>query len=137
MKVLHLVLCPWIYSNVSWFIVYGNMNRIYILLLCENCINLNYVKLVQNAFQVYYILLLFCISILLIFESLEHIQGHKTRCKNFMVQRYWNPTESALLSLWNPVRNQYQKIFENNPHIFKFNVTFTKRDLWLSHWKPR
>ena len=31
--------------------------------------------------------------------------------------------------------NKYQKIFENNPHIFKCNVTFTKRDLWLSHWK--
>ena len=27
--------------------------------------------------------------------------------------------ESVLLSLWNYVRNQYQKIFENNPHIFK------------------
>ena len=37
--------------------------------------------------------------------------------------------ESVLLSLWNYVRNQYQKIFENNPHIFKYNVTFTKRDL--------
>ena len=37
--------------------------------------------------------------------------------------------ESVLLSLWNYVRNQYQKIFENNPHIFKHNVTFTKRDL--------
>ena len=32
MKFLHLVLCPWIYSSVSWFIAYGNMNRIYILL---------------------------------------------------------------------------------------------------------
>ena len=70
MKVLHLVLCPRIYSNVSWFIVYGNMNRICILLLCENCINLNYVKFVQNAFQVYYILLLSCLFILLIFENL-------------------------------------------------------------------
>ena len=26
--------------------------------------------------------------------------------------------ESVLLSLWNYVRNQYQKIFDNNPHIF-------------------
>ena len=32
--------------------------------------------------------------------------------------------ESVLLSLWNYVRNQYQKIFENNAHIFKCNVTF-------------
>ena len=34
--------------------------------------------------------------------------------------------ESVLLSLWTYVRNQYQKIFENNTHIFKCNVTFTK-----------
>ena len=34
-------------------------------------------------------------------------------------KRYWNHTESVLLSLWNYVRNQYQKIFENNPHNFK------------------
>ena len=26
--------------------------------------------------------------------------------------------ESVLLSLWNYVRHQYQKIFDNNPHIF-------------------
>ena len=25
-----------------------------------------------------------------------------------------------LLFVWNYVRNQYQKIFENNPHIFKW-----------------
>ena len=37
---------------------------------------------------------------------------------------------SVLLSLWNYVENQYQKIFENKSHIFKCNVTFTKRDLW-------
>ena len=37
-----------------------NLNRICILLLCENCINLNCVELVHSAFQVYYILLLFC-----------------------------------------------------------------------------
>jgi len=46
---------PWC-SSVSWFIVYGNLNGICILLLCENCINLNYVELVHSAFQVYYIL---------------------------------------------------------------------------------
>ena len=40
--------------------VYGNLNRICILLLCENCINLNCVELVDSAFQVYCILLLFC-----------------------------------------------------------------------------
>ena len=53
-----------------WFIVYGNLNRIYILLLCENYINLNYVELVYSTFRVYYIFLLFYIFILLIFESL-------------------------------------------------------------------
>ena len=55
MKFLHLVLCPWICSTVSWFIVYGNLNRICILLLHESCINLNYVELVHSVFQVYYI----------------------------------------------------------------------------------
>ena len=70
MKFLRLVLCLWICSSVSWFIVYRRLNRICILLLCESCINLNYVELVHSAFQVYYILLLFCLFILLIFESL-------------------------------------------------------------------
>ena len=39
-------------------------------MLCENCINLNYVELVHGDFQVYYILLLilFYIFTLLIFE---------------------------------------------------------------------
>ena len=69
MKFLHLVLCPEICSNVSWFIVYENLKRICILLLCENCINLNYVELVHSAFKVNYILL-FCLFILLVFESL-------------------------------------------------------------------
>ena len=53
-----------------WAVVYGNLNKICILLLCENCISLYYVELVHGAFQVYYILLLFCIFILLIFENL-------------------------------------------------------------------
>ena len=57
MTLLHLVLCLWICSNVSWFIIYGNLNRICILLLCEKCVNLNYVELVHGTFQVYYILL--------------------------------------------------------------------------------
>ena len=56
MKFLYLVLYPWICSNVSQFIVYGNLNRICILLLLENCINLNYVELVHSIFQVYDIL---------------------------------------------------------------------------------
>ena len=49
-------------------VVHGNLNRVCILLLCENCINLSYVESVHSAFQVYYRLLLFCLSILLIFE---------------------------------------------------------------------
>ena len=53
MKFLHLVLCPWICSRVSQFRVYGNLKRICILLLCGNCINLNYVELLHSAFQVY------------------------------------------------------------------------------------
>ena len=54
------------------FLVYSlwELNKICILLLCENCISLNYVELVHGAFQVYCIFLLFCIFILLIFESL-------------------------------------------------------------------
>ena len=71
MKFLHLVLCPWICSSVSWLIVYGNLNRICILLLSENCINLKIcVELVHRAFQEYYILLLFCLLILELIESL-------------------------------------------------------------------
>ena len=35
----------------------------------------------------------------------------------------------VLLSLWNYVRNQYQEISENNPHIFKCNMTSTKSSL--------
>ena len=45
-----------------------NLNRICILLLCENWINLNYIELVHSAFKAHYILLLFCLFILLIFE---------------------------------------------------------------------
>ena len=70
MKFLHLASCPWICSSVSRFIVYGNLNRICILLLCETCINLNYIELVHSALQVYYIILLFCLFILLIFKNL-------------------------------------------------------------------
>ena len=65
-----MVLCPWICFRISYFTVYGNLNRICILLLCENCINLNYVKLVHSVFRVYYIILLLCTFILLISESL-------------------------------------------------------------------
>ena len=72
MKFPRLVLGLWICSKVSLFIVYGNLNRICIplLLLHENCINLNYVKLVHNAFQFYYILLFLFMFIILISESL-------------------------------------------------------------------
>ena len=63
------ILCPWICSNVSW-LVYGNLNGICILLLCENCVNLNYVELVPSPLQVYCILLRLCIFILLTLESL-------------------------------------------------------------------
>ena len=40
------------------------------LLLCETWINLNYIELVHSALQVYYIILLFCLFIVLIFKSL-------------------------------------------------------------------
>ena len=59
MQFWHLVLRPWVWSTVSWFIVYGNLKKICILLLCENYTNLDYAELVHCAFQVYYILLLF------------------------------------------------------------------------------
>ena len=38
--------------------------------MCENCINRNYIELIHSVFQVYYILLLLCIFVVLIFESL-------------------------------------------------------------------
>ena len=69
-RLLHLAFCPWVHSSVSRFIVYGNLNRICILPFCESCINFNYIEFVHSAFQVYYILLTFCLLILLIFESL-------------------------------------------------------------------
>ena len=49
----HLVLCARMYSSVSWFTVYGNLNRICTLLLCENYVNLNYVELVHSALRIY------------------------------------------------------------------------------------
>ena len=45
-------------------------NKICILLLCENCINLNYVELIHSDFQVCCVFLLFYIFFLLIFEHL-------------------------------------------------------------------
>ena len=60
----------WVAVAFSEFIVYGNLNRICILLLCENYINFNHVELVHSAFQVHFILIPLCIFILLIFESL-------------------------------------------------------------------
>ena len=67
----HEIFAPCFMSlDMSRFIVYGNLNRICILLLCENCINLNYIELVHSAFQIYYIVLLFCLFTVLIFKSL-------------------------------------------------------------------
>ena len=71
MNFLHLFYVPgYVPVSPSLYIVYGNLNRICILLLCENCINLNSVELVHSAFQAYCIFLLFCLFILLIFEDL-------------------------------------------------------------------
>ena len=53
--------------SVSWFIIYGNLSRICILLLCENCINLNYVEWFIVLFRS---TILFHIFILLILGSL-------------------------------------------------------------------
>ena len=61
-EILPLVLCPWMYSDVSCFIACGNLNRICALWLYENCINFNYVEFVHSAFQVYYIPLAFFYS---------------------------------------------------------------------------
>ena len=52
--------------------------------------------------------------------------------QKFHSKRYGNHTESVLLSLWNCVKDKYQKILENNPHIFKCNASFTKRDFDLT-----
>ena len=50
MKFLPWVLCPCICSSGSRFVLYGNLNRICIPLLCENCINLLYVESVRTAY---------------------------------------------------------------------------------------
>ena len=70
MKIVYFVLYTWIFSSISSFTIYGNLNRICFLLLHEDCISLHYVVLVHSAFQVYYTLLLLCIFTVLIFESL-------------------------------------------------------------------
>ena len=70
MEFPHLVLRPWICPSVCCFTVYGNLSRICGLLLCDICIELNYVELVHGAFQIYHILLLLCIFILVILGSL-------------------------------------------------------------------
>ena len=54
---------------------YGNSNRICILLLCENCIHLNYVELVHSTFQVYYILLSYADDTALMAESKEELKS--------------------------------------------------------------
>ena len=50
------------------FLVYSlweHEQNLYPSVLCENCVNLNYVELVHSAFQVHYIFLLFPLFILL------------------------------------------------------------------------
>ena len=65
-----------IISRISPFIVYGNLNRFCILLLCDYCISINYVELFivlfrsAISFSIYLLYLLLSIFILLIFESL-------------------------------------------------------------------
>ena len=56
---------------------------------------------------------------------------------SFLLWFFIFPIYSYLLSLWNYMRDEYQKILENNSHIFKCSVAFTKGDLWLIHWKPQ
>ena len=71
----------------SKFIIYGNLKRICILPLYENCINLNYVELVHGVFQVYYILLFYIFS-LLIFESL--ILKHQLKILIYLLKNNCN-----------------------------------------------
>ena len=67
-----------------------NLNRICLLLLYENCINLNYIELVHGTFQVYCILLLFYIFILLIFEIFILKLQLKILIYLFKNNTYWN-----------------------------------------------
>ena len=55
--------CPRKCSSVSWCIVHGNLNKICIIVMCESCINLIFG---YSNFQVYYILLVFCLLIILL-----------------------------------------------------------------------
>ena len=55
---IFLALRPWICSNVYYFIVFGNLYRIRILLLGENCINLK-----LNWFTVLFRSTLYCFSV--------------------------------------------------------------------------
>ena len=59
---------PWNFCTSLYVLGYvplslSLLNRICILLLCDNCINLNYVELVHSTLQVYYIALLTSLNI--------------------------------------------------------------------------
>ena len=93
MTFLHLVLYVPRYVPLFPGLVYGNLNRIYILLLCENCINLNYVELVHSAFQIYYILLCVCMlrlfSHVQLFATLWTVACQAPLSMGFSRQKYW------------------------------------------------
>ena len=105
MKFLHLALCRWIFSNAFKFIVYGNWNRIFIRLLCENYINLNYVELIDGGFQVCYFILPFCTFLLLIFESL--ILKLQLKILTYVLKNnyniYWNYMQLCSVFFKSPV----------------------------------
>jgi len=42
--------------------------------------------------------------------------------QKFHDQKVLKSYRGCFFSLWNYVRNQHQKIFENNPHIFKIST---------------
>ena len=88
-------LCPWMFSSVSYFTVYGNLNRIFILLLCENCINLNYIELCFSG-QLYpsTSLLIFLLST---FESL--ILKLKLKCLIYLLKKIMQYTVELYVTL--------------------------------------
>ena len=80
-------------DTFQYLLVYRNMNRICMLLLCENCINLNYVELVHSAFQVYisfyFSILPVSHSVVLIFATPRTVVCQALPSMEFSRQEYW------------------------------------------------
>ena len=103
-----------------------------ILLLCENCLNLNYVKLVHSDFQVYYILLLL-LSCPSVPDSLwpHGLQHARPPCPSPSSRVCPN---SCSLHWWcHPAISSSDALFSLCPQFFPASGTFPMSCLFISH----